>query len=152
MKWSVLAITSLSTLFVHHEATAKPVENQGPADLSATSITLKIKADTVKNATLHVTNNGGKALNSVVEFYLSEDETLTTTPDELTSTADLLLHRVSLGTVQAGRTKKKTLGGGHLKKADVPTSGKILIGLVDAENSVAETTETNNLGFSPPLP
>jgi hypothetical protein len=131
---------------------AKKPGSEGPAELEATAISVKSQTPgTVNNLSVSVRNNGGQSANAAVEFYLSDDETLTTTPDALSSTTDVLLHRVSLGSVQAGRTKKKTLGGGHLKQASA-ASGMYVIAYVDAENQLVESDELNNIVASDPLP
>jgi subtilase family serine protease len=106
----------------------------------------------VNNMTLTVKNEGDvDAKNSRVEFYLSDDATLTTTPDALSSTTDSLIHRVALGTVKAGKLKKRTLGGGLLKQLSA-TSGQYVIAVVDADNTTSETNEANNVVASDPLP
>jgi hypothetical protein len=88
---------------------------------------------------------------SRVEFYLSDDTVLTTATDEVTTVADTLLHSVSLGAVKSGKTKKRTLGGGHLKQANA-VSGQYVIALVDSDNVLSETLESNNVVVSEPLP
>ncbi|MGI8905750.1 MAG: CARDB domain-containing protein [Candidatus Sumerlaeaceae bacterium] len=126
------------------------------ADLTGVSIVFKTKCDattcTVNNLTLTVRNQGGDdAKNSRVEFYLSDDTTLTTTPDELSSTTDSLIHRVALGTVKAKKTKKRTVGGGLLKQL-AAHSGQYVIALLDADNTTSESNELNNVVVSEPIP
>ena len=133
----------------------KPTEADGPPDLEALSITIKSNCKSspckINNVSLSVGNNGGNASNSRVEFYLSDDTVLTTATDEVTTVADTLLHSVSLGAVKAGKTKKRTLGGGHLKQASA-ASGQYVIALVDSDNVLSETLESNNIVVSEPLP
>ena len=90
----------------------------------------------VLNATLEVANFGTlPAPNSVVEFYLSDD-------DQLSTATDRRLHRQALGEVPPGAVVKRTLGGGLFGRA--PVSGKHLIAVVDATGLVAECDETSN--------
>lgn len=106
----------------------------------------------MNNLTLTVENNGSAdAPNSRVEFYLSDDATYATAPNELSATVDKLIHRQSLGTVKARKFKKRTVGGGLLKKLGSP-SGKYIIAVLDADNGVTETDEANNVFVSDPLP
>lgn len=128
----------------------------GAADLVGQSITFRSHCNattcTVNNLTLVVKNQGdGDAPNTRVEFYLSDDTTLTTAPDELTSTTDSLIHRVALGTVKAHHTKRRTVGGGLLKKLS-SHSGQYVIALLDADNDTSETDELNNVFVSDPIP
>ena len=90
----------------------------------------------VLNATLEVANYGTLAApNSLVEFYLSDDDLLSTDTDKR-------VHRQALGGIEPGQVKKRTLGGGLFGKA--PVSGKYLIAVVDATDLVAECDETSN--------
>lgn len=136
----------------------KPGSGIGAPDLTGKSITFKTKCTetscTVNNLTLTVENAGdADAKNSRVEFYLSDDATYTTTPDELSPTVDKLVHRQALGTVKAGKFKKRTVGGGLLKKGQtVPTTGKYVIAVLDADNDTSESNELNNVFISEPIP
>jgi subtilase family serine protease len=128
---------------------AVPSQVSAAVDLEGTTITVKAKctSDTckIKNATLLVQNNGDEdTSNSRVAFYLSDDIILTTV-------TDTLLHESSLGKVKVGKAKKRTLGGGHIKKAG-PVSGKYIIAVVDSTDVLAETNELNNNFTSEPLP
>lgn len=90
----------------------------------------------VLNATLEVANFGTlPAPNSVVEFYLSDD-------DQLSTATDRRLHRQALGGVPPGAVVKRTLGGGLFGRT--PVSGRYLIAVVDATGLVAECDETSN--------
>jgi subtilase family serine protease len=130
--------------------------SSGDPDLVGQSITFKSHCNattcTVNNLTLVVKNQGGgDAGNSRVEFYLSDDTTLTTTPDELSSSTDSLIHRVSLGTVKANKTKRRTVGGGLLKQLS-SHSGQYVIAVLDADNTTSESDELNNVFVSEPIP
>jgi len=136
----------------------KPGTNDGVGpDLVGERITLKYKCKdtscTVQNFTLYVENAGDtRAKNSRIEYYLSDDTTLTTfSEDEATTPTDKILHRHSLGNLHAGRTKKKTVGGGLLKQRKAQT-GQYIIALLDADNTTSETDEANNIVVSDPLP
>lgn len=126
------------------------------ADLVGQSITFKSHCDattcSVNNLTLVVKNQGDSdAPNSSVEFYLSDDTTLTTASDQLSTTTDSLIHGVSLGSVKAHATKKRTVGGGLLKQLS-SHSGQYVIALLDADNTTSETDELNNVFVSDPIP
>ena len=127
----------------------------GP-DLAVYSFGLKTKCGpatcAVNNATLVVRNEGdADVANCRVTFYLSTDTTLTTQTDALNPVADIPLHTQSLGTVKAGRTKKRTLGGGLLKKAS-PASGNYVIAEIDSDNAIEEANELNNIISSKEIP
>lgn len=122
---------------------------QGTPDLAPASITFKTKikdgVESVKNFTLLVDNLGdGKAENTRLHYYLSDDDVLSTE-------TDLLFHQHSLGAVKVGKTKKKTVGGGVLKQAGA-VSGQYVLAVVDAEEAVEELDEENNVVVSPVLP
>jgi hypothetical protein len=118
------------------------------ADLAGTTITLKLKCTAeggcnVKNATFVFQNAGVvDADNSFVEFWLSDDTTLSTD-------TDTLVHRVATGKVKAGKSKKKTMGGGLLQQF---TMNKHILGVLDADHTVGESNENNNVFASDPLP
>lgn len=125
-------------------------------DLTGRSISFRVKCKetscTVNNLTLTVDNDGSAdAPNTRVEFYLSDDATYTTTPDELSPTVDRLIHRQALGTVKARKFKKRTVGGGLLKKAQA-TTGQYVIAVLDADEQTSETDESNNVFVSDPIP
>lgn len=128
----------------------------GDADLVGQSITFRTHCNattcTVNNLTLVVKNEGaGDAPNTRVAFYLSDDTTLTTAADELSSTTDSLIHKVALGTVKAHHTKRRTVGGGLLKQL-ASHSGQYVIALLDADNTTSESDELNNVFVSDPIP
>ncbi|MGI8905253.1 MAG: CARDB domain-containing protein [Candidatus Sumerlaeaceae bacterium] len=120
-------------------AAAQPVA--GTPDLQTTSITFKTKCKettcTIKNVTTLIENIGtGDAANTSLDYYLSADNILTTE-------TDTFVHRVSLGKVKAGKTKKRTLGGGLLKQHNV-VSGQYLFVVIDADGTLVELDDTNN--------
>jgi hypothetical protein len=126
----------------------KPPQPSGDPDLVGVSIALKTGCNattcSVRNFTLTVKNQGSNwARNGIVEFYLSDDTSLSTE-------TDTLFHYVSLGSVKPNGTKKKTVGGGLLKP--FASSGKYIIANIDASDSVVESDETNNEFASDPLP
>lgn len=130
-------------------ALAKRPVAGGTPDLSPASIELKVKCKetscTVKNFRLYVDNIGdGDAKNSRIHYFLSDDTSLSTE-------TDVLIHQHSLGAIKAGKTKKKTVGGGVLKNAGA-VPGQYVIALVDADEQTTETDENNNVAVSPPLP
>ena len=113
----------------------------GTPDLHATTMSFKTKCDattcTVKNLTVLIENQGsGDAANATLDYYLSDDNVLTTE-------TDTFVHRVSLGKVKAGKIKKRTLGGGLLKQHSAG-SGQYVFVVIDADNSLVETDDTNN--------
>ena len=119
------------------------------ADLYGTTVTFKLKCKSgpceVKGATLEFINNGGgdDAPKSVLEFYLSNDTTLTTE-------TDTLLKRLSVGKLQDGQTGARKLSGGTLKKAGA-VSGQYILCFLDAAETITESGE-NNVFVSAPLP
>jgi len=129
---------------------AVPTQANAAVDLEGTTITVKAKCTSgstckIKNVTLLVQNNGDEdTSNSRVAFYLSDDTVLTTE-------TDTLLHESALGKVKVGKAKKRTLGGGVIKKAGA-VSGKYIIGVADSTEVLAETNELNNNVASEPLP
>ncbi len=134
----------------------KPGVTVGLPDLSGESISFKTKCNgttcTLNNLTFVVRNSGdGDMPNSSVSFYLSSDAVLTTETSELNPIADNLIRIQSLGKVKAGKTKKRTLGGGLLKKLGA-IQGQYIIAVVDSNQSVLEFDELNNVFVSEPLP
>lgn len=125
----------------------------GTPDLTGRSFTLKTKtrgtSTTVNNATVIIANEGdGDSSNTRVQYYLSDDAVYTTDP--LLGTPDSLFHTVSLGKVKANKTKKRTIGGGLFK--NLSPSGKFIIAVIDPDNIITESNETNNTVVSPQLP
>lgn len=154
--WNVGIFSAVAFALPLAAQAKKPGSVPGTPDLAGAGIVVKSKSNattsTINNLTLLIDNNGsGDAANSRVEFYLSDDTTLTTTPDELTSVTDTLIHSQSVGTVKANRTKKRTLGGGLLKKAGATTNQHV-IAVLDSTNLLEESDETNNVFVSDPLP
>jgi hypothetical protein len=84
-----------------------------------------------------------KALSSKVRFFLSNDSTLE-------EANDILLKEIKVGSLNAGQTKTIFL------QVNLPlgnsASDKFVIGLVDADNSVPEADETNNVTPSDMIP
>jgi hypothetical protein len=123
-------------------------------DLVPTEITFKKAPKNkggVNNFTLLVENQGTvDAKKAVVQFYLSDDDQLSTTTDETGGTTDTLVSQVSLGNVKPGKVKKVTQGGGLLKAYS--PSGKYIIAVVDPTAKVEELDEENNTIVSEPIP
>jgi glucose/arabinose dehydrogenase len=119
-------------------------------DVSVGPVTFKQKCKdtscTVQQVIVPVTNNGGDAPKSLLSFYLSDDERLTTGAG-----GDLLIKQTSIGAVKAGKTKTKKLGGGVLKKAGAH-SGQTVFAVADDEGVLNDTNRTNNTAASPVLP
>ncbi len=105
--------------------------------VKTTGTTCKVKGPLV------VQNNGtSDAPRSFVRYYLSTDNQFDVT--------DTLLKQVATGTVKHGRPKKKTLSA--RLPIDVSGSGKFIIAVIDADNTVAECDENNNNIVFGPLP
>ena len=131
-------------------------------DLVPVSMNFKVKnkqgVNQINNFSFYIANIGDTgAPNSRVDFYLSADSLFSPVDDPLNpaDVPDVLIHSQSLGKVKAGKSKKRTVGGGHLKQiqaglGDVPLSGYI-IAVIDSTNVLLETGdpilldgETNN--------
>ncbi|SPD72987.1 hypothetical protein PITCH_A1630009 [uncultured Desulfobacterium sp.] len=84
-----------------------------------------------------------KAPSSKVRFFLSDDSVL----DE---DNDLSLKEVKVGSISAGKSKTKSVKINL--SPGISASDKIVIALVDADNSVPETDETNNVIISDMFP
>lgn len=159
-KSSLVCAAVAATILAAATADAKKPGNSPSVpgiDLAAGSFSVKAKSKkgvmSVNNFSLSVLNVGDTdAKNSRIEFWLSADDVLTTTSDPMTSTvADQIIHTQSLGTVKAGSAKKRTVGGGLLKQLNA-ASGQYIIAVIDADDSVAEVDEFNNVAVSSPLP
>lgn len=150
---ALCAVTAAAFVAVPLPASAKPRPHEpgqptGSPDLVGVSITFKTKADatttTLNNAKFVAKNQGdAKAANSVVQFFVSDDNVLSTE-------TDTLIHQVDLGAVQKNKTKKRTVGGGHF--AGQSMSGKRVIAVLDALEQIPESDENNNVFVSDPLP
>jgi hypothetical protein len=93
---------------------------------------------------LKVQNEGTqKAPSSKVRFYLSNDS-------NLEETNDTLLKEIKIGSLNAGKAKTISL------QVNLPlgssASDKFVIALIDADNSVPEADETNNITPSEMIP
>jgi len=93
--------------------------------------------------TLLVSNIGCVAApTSFVRYYLSDDAVF--------DAGDTLLKQQATGTVKVGKPKKRTLS------AQLPSgmsgSGKFIIAVLDANHTVAECDENNNIIVFGPLP
>jgi len=91
-----------------------------------------------------VWNQGAqKALSSKVRFFLSNDSTLE-------EANDTFLKEIKVGSLNAGQTKTISL------RVNLPlgnsAADKFVIGLVDADNSMPEADETNNVTPSDMIP
>lgn len=128
----------------------------GGPDLVGESIQFKIKCKQglcqLNNFRLMVKNQGDVDMpNSRVEFWLSDDTLLDTITDPETFLSDTLIHTQSLGKIKAGKTKKRTVGGGHLKQLGA-VSGQHIIAVVNPGGVVPELDALNNEYLSAPLP
>jgi hypothetical protein len=93
------------------------------------------------NGSLLVQNIGtADAPTSFVQFYLSSDGVATST----------LLKQVATGTIKNGKPKKKKLSA--KLPPGVNGSGQFIIAVIDADNTVAECNENNNVIVFGPLP
>lgn len=157
MKIAIAAMVACMTLALAPQCQAKGKPTPGGAvegiDLAGLRFDIKAKSKqgttSVNNFTLWLINQGNQdASNSRVEFYLSDDAVLTTQTnvmDPLT-TVDQLIHTQALGKVKAGRTKKRTVGGGLLKQLSA-TSGQYIFAVIDADDDLLEADEQNNILF-----
>lgn len=85
--------------------------------------------------TLNIRNTGnGDAKSAFVQFYLSDDPSL--------DQEDLLLKQLASGTVKANKSKAKKLS--YTFPFNETASHKYLIAVIDADNTIAETDESNN--------
>ena len=82
------------------------------------------------------------APSSAVRFFVSDDPVY--------DTGDILLKKVSSGTIRAGGIKNMTLSC-PVPAITYSVTGKYLIAVVDADNVVSETNETNNTGVYGPV-
>lgn len=121
-------------------------------DLVPVSMNFKVKSkqgvNQINNFSFYIANVGDTdAPNSRVEFYLSADPVFSPIDDPLnpTDVPDVLIHSQSLGKVKAGKSKKRTVGGGHLKQIQASLGGLPLTGyviaVIDSTNVVAETID-----------
>ena len=92
---------------------------------------------------LSVQNTGNQnALSSSVRFYLSNDAYI----DE----ADIFLKQVATGRVKMGKNKVKMLS--HSFPSGETVSGKYIIAVIDADNTVTESDKNNNYVVFGPIP
>jgi hypothetical protein len=117
-------------------------------DLQGTTMTLKLKCTdaggcNVRNATFVFTNSGAQdAANSFLEFWLSDDTIFD-------PSVDTLVKRVAIGKLKSGKTKKRTMGNGLIQEF---TMNKHILAVLDIDNVVEESDESNNVFPSEPLP
>ncbi len=157
-QWFVCAAVAVMIAAAGSADAKKPVTPGGPnvtvqgTDLVPMSMSFKVKSkngiNQINNFSFYIANVGDTdAPNSRVEFWLSSDTLFSPVDDPLnpTDVPDVLIHSQSLGKVKAGKSKKRTVGGGHLKQiqsvlGDVPLTGNI-IAVIDSTNVVAETID-----------
>lgn len=126
------------------------VEHDGVAELSADNVLLHVKAGKggkhVKKAILLLSNTGSAtAVNGArVEWWLSNDDVLTTEHSGTFVEVDRMIASQSIGKVKAGRQIKRTLGGGALK-GQVLRPGQYLFAVVDPDGVVPELDKSNNV-------
>jgi len=95
------------------------------------------------NGRLNVINQGaGNAKGCVVRFYVSTDSVL--------SADDLLVRQVNLGALPAGQSKLTNVS--FPIPRGTSASGKFVIAVLDADNAVTETNESNNNIVSARIP
>jgi len=155
-----LGLSVLCAIVVASSATtalqAKPkAPSTGSIELSVDEFTSKTKTKkgitSLNNVTVYVNNVGDTdAKKARIEWYVSDDDILTTATDNPTTPPDTLIHSQALGNVKAGKAKKRTLGGGHLKGL-TPGTGQYLFVLVDSTYVIDEENELDNI-LSTPLP
>jgi uncharacterized delta-60 repeat protein len=93
--------------------------------------------------TLNIRNIGTvDALSSSMKFYLSGDE-------KYDEDADEFVKQMATGKVKAGKSKRKRLNYSYRRTA--PASHKYLLAVIDADNTVDEIDESNNIPASGPL-
>lgn len=92
---------------------------------------------------LNIQNIGNwDALSSFVRFYLSDDNTY--------DGGDTFLKQVATGKIKKGKSKNRTLS--YSFPLGVTVSGKYIIAVIDADNTVVEANETNNNITYGPIP
>ena len=116
------------------------------ANLTGTwlSLTQQCKGPKCKiKGTLNVENNGGQdAISSSVRFYLSDDDTY--------NAGDAFLKQISSGTVKVSKSMNKKLS--YKLLSGVTASGKYVIAVIDADDAVQETNESDNVIAYGPIP
>jgi hypothetical protein len=108
------------------------------------SLTQQCKGTKCKiNGTLNIENTGGQdASTSFVRFYLSDDNAY----DE----GDTFVKQVASGTVRVGKSVNKKLS--YTLLSGVTASGKYVIAVLDADDTVEETNESDNVIAFGPIP
>jgi DNA-binding beta-propeller fold protein YncE len=92
---------------------------------------------------LSVQNTGNQnAPSSSVRFYLSNDAYIDGT--------DIFLRQVATGSVKMGTSKSKVLS--HSLPVGETASGKYIIAVIDADNTVTESDKNNNYAAFGPIP
>jgi hypothetical protein len=143
-------ISGVPGLTAYYKQTFFLLVTQACPDLTGTWTNL-VQTCKVKNevqsckvkGTLNVQNAGTAAApTSFVRYYLSDDATF----DE----GDTLLKQVATGTVKLGKPKKRTLSA--KLPVGVNGSGKYIIAVIDADDTVVECDETNNTIVFGPIP
>ena len=130
-------------------ASATPSLSSGP-DLTGTWTTLiqtcNSSGKSVKckiKGKLSVWNIGQQeAKTSFVRYYLSDNSDF--------ESSDTFLKQVATGKIKAGKSKDRTIS--YSFKAGNSATGKYIIAVIDAGNTVAEADETNNNISFGPLP
>ena len=125
------------------------VSNDGP-DLTGEWLSLTQTCSEKKKGvkcrikgTVAIRNIGNKdARSSSVQFNLSDDAMY----DE----GDRFLRKTSTGVVKAGKSKNKSLSGSF--PVGISATGKYIIAVIDAGNTVSETNEANNAVVYGPVP
>ena len=94
------------------------------------------------NGNFNVQNMGNKdASSSLVRFYLSDDGVY----DE----GDSFLKEVKTGTLKVGKSKSISLS--YSFTSGISATNKFIIAVVDAENTISETNESNNIVIYGPI-
>jgi hypothetical protein len=93
--------------------------------------------------TLSIQNVGNEdAASSYIRFYLSDDNVYDET--------DMFLKQVSTGKLKADNTKNKTLS--YSFSTGTSATDKYIIAVIDADNTVSESNESNNIIVYGPIP
>lgn len=144
--YSVAANGTLSTRVGHINAGGQAhTVTQGASGPDLTGSFFPIEAAVCKTgnkgtqcrfrATMALSNIGSTDSTAfVVRFYVSEDDTV--------STDDLLLKDWKVKKLKVAQTRNKKIN--VRMPLNVPATGKHLIGIIDADNTVAESDENNN--------
>lgn len=129
---------------------ATPPTNSSGPDLTGAwqSVTQRCKGNeetkrcTVRGAFVVENRGQQKTSSTLLRFYLSSDATF--------DSGDTFIKDSQVNTLKVGRTKRRSL------KVKLPpgtdATGQIVIAVLDSDQTIIESNETNNTITSPPLP